>query len=113
MGGYGSWLLTAAYPQRFAAMISTSGSGFASLAPTTEQICKVSGTPIWAFHGAKDMISDPFASKSYVVTLQTQCEHVAEVKWTLYPDAGHGETYYRAYRDPEIYTWLLSHSLDE
>ncbi len=26
-----------------------------------------------------------------------------------YPDAGHFETYERAYRDPKSYNWVLSH----
>jgi hypothetical protein len=33
------------------------------------------------------------------------------VEWTAYPDAGHFETYERAYRDPALYDWMLSHTL--
>lgn len=112
MGGYGSWLMTAAYPERFAAMVSAAGTGYGNINPTIEQLCKVGRTPLWAFHGAKDVISDPVGAKTYMVQLQSECEDIEEVKWTLYPDEGHLGTYRRAYRDPELYTWLLQHSLD-
>jgi len=113
MGGYGSWLMSAVYPERFAAMVSTAGTGYGDLNPTIEQLCKVGKTPLWAFHGALDVISDPVGAKMYIVSLQTECEDIQEVKWTLYPDEGHLGTYQRAYRDPELYTWLLGQSLGE
>ncbi len=113
MGGYGSWLMAAAYPERFAAMVSTAGTGYGNINPTIEQVCKVGQTPLWAFHGALDVISDPIGAKMYMVQLQTECEGIEEVKWTLYADEGHLGTYQRAYRDPELYTWLLEHSLEE
>lgn len=113
MGGYGSWLMAAAYPERFAAMVSTAGTGYGNINPTIEQLCKVGRTPLWAFHGAQDVISDPIGAKIYIVQLQKECENTEEIKWTLYPDEGHLGTYQRAYRDPELYTWLLEHSLEE
>ena len=112
MGGYGSWLLTAAYGERFAAMVSTSGTGYGNVNPTIEQLCKVAKTPIWAFHGAMDVISDPVGAKMYITTLETECPNLIELKWTLYPDEGHLGTYQTAYRDPELYTWLLEHSVE-
>jgi predicted peptidase len=111
-GGYGSWYMASAYPNQFAAVISLSGSGFGNVLPQPEQLCQVAETPLWAIHGAQDLISDPFASKVFVTSLQAECDPV-EVKWTLYPDYGHFETYEKAYRDPELYQWLLEHSLEE
>jgi predicted peptidase len=113
MGGYGSWLLTAAYGERFAAMVSTSGTGYGNVNPTIEQLCKVAETPIWAFHGARDVISDPIGAKMYITTLESECDNLVELKWTLYPEDGHLGTYQKAYRDPELYAWLLEHSLDQ
>ena len=108
MGGYGSWWLATAYPDRFAAMVSVSGSGYRTpAAPEEEVVCKMRDLPVWAIHGARDMISDPMANKLQVLTLGA-CG--GEFEWTLYPDAGHGEAYARAYRDPALYTWLLEHS---
>jgi predicted peptidase len=107
MGGYGSWWLASAYPDRFAAMVSVSGSGFRSpVLPGPEVICKLKDLPVWAIHGAQDRISDPVANQLYAVALK-DCG--GEVEWTLYPDAGHGQTYARAYRDPAVYKWLLEH----
>jgi predicted peptidase len=108
MGGYGSWWLATAYPDRFAAMVSVSGSGYrTATAPAEEVVCKMRDLPVWAIHGERDMISDPTANKIQLLTLGA-CG--GEVEWTLYPDAGHGEAYARAYRDPALYAWLLEHS---
>lgn len=49
MGGYGTWLIAAKYPEIFAAAIPICGGGDPLLA---KQLTKV---PIWAFHGEKDM----------------------------------------------------------
>jgi predicted peptidase len=111
MGGYGSWWLATAYPDRFAAVISVSGSGYRTPVPPEEEtICKLRDTPLWAIHGDRDMISDPMANKMQVLALAA-CG--GEVEWTLYPDMGHGETYDHAYRDPDLYTWLLQHSREQ
>jgi len=108
MGGYGSWWLATAFPERFAAMVSVAGSGYRTPSPPdTEIVCQLQDLAVWAIHGARDMISDPMAVKIQVVTLAS-CG--GEVEWTLYPDSGHGETYARAYRDPALYEWLLDHS---
>mgnify|MGYP001617191474 FL=1 len=34
---------------------------------------------------------------------------LGEVQWTLYEDEGHIGTFERAYRDPQLYLWLLEH----
>jgi predicted peptidase len=108
MGGYGSWWLATAYPDKFAALASVSGSGYRTpIPPGPETICKLKDVPVWAIHGAQDMISDPLPNRMYVLSL-ADCG--GEVEWTLYPDAGHGETYARAYRDPALYDWFLQHT---
>lgn len=108
MGGYGSWFLATAYPDRFAAMASIAGSGYRTTSiPGPETLCQLKDIPVWVIHGAQDDISDPFVNKVYMLSL---AECGGEVEWTLYPDAGHGETYRRAYREPELYTWMLEHS---
>jgi predicted peptidase len=111
MGGYGSWWLATAYPDRFAAVISVSGSGYRTPVPPEEEtVCKLRDTPLWAIHGDRDMISDPTANKIQVLALAA-CG--GEVEWTLYSDMGHGETYEYAYRDPALYTWFLQHSREQ
>ncbi|HEY44440.1 MAG TPA: prolyl oligopeptidase family serine peptidase [Anaerolineae bacterium] len=109
MGGYGSWLLATAYPERFAAMVSVSGSGYrTNFIPAEETLCRLKDVPVWAIHGAQDMISALETSKLFVSALKITCG--GEVVWTQYEDLGHGGTYERAYRDPAIYAWMLEHS---
>ena len=110
-GGYGSWWLATAYPEKFAAVVSVAGSGYrTAMPPAQEVVCRLQDVPVWAIHGAQDLISEPMANKMQVLALSA-CG--GEVEWTLYPDAGHGEAYARAYRDPALYTWLLEHSLEQ
>jgi predicted peptidase len=109
MGGYGSWFLATAYPERFAAMVSVSGSGYrTNFIPEEETLCRLKNIPVWAIHGALDQISAPEASKLFTSALQVTCG--GEVKWTLYEDVGHGGAYQRAYRDPDLYAWMLERS---
>lgn len=105
MGGYGSWHMATAYPDRFAAMVSISGSGYqTAFIPDTNVLCRMEDLPVWAIHGAEDQISAPDASRTFTLALQTCNE---QARWTLYQDLGHFGAYERAYRDPELYQWLL------
>lgn len=109
MGGYGSWYLATAYPQYFAAVISISGSGYRTpFLPGEETLCRMQDIPVWAIHGALDAISAPEASELNTLALEAACQ--GEVRWTLYEDVGHFGAYERAYRDPELYNWMLDHA---
>ncbi|MBI3469587.1 MAG: prolyl oligopeptidase family serine peptidase, partial [Planctomycetes bacterium] len=48
MGGFGTWSLAAAYPERFAAIVPICGGGDPASAKRLKDL------PIWVFHGAKD-----------------------------------------------------------
>jgi predicted peptidase len=109
MGGYGSWFLATRYPDRFAAMVSISGSGYRTRElPPPETTCRLTAMPIWAIHGANDSIADAAAITSIVDAYQELCDD--PIEWTLYPDEGHFGAYERAYRDPALYDWLLDQS---
>ncbi len=109
MGGYGSWWLATAYPERFAAVVSISGSGYRTpLVAEQETLCRLAEVPIWAIHGALDRISEAGASQINALALEQQCS--GDVEWTLYEDEGHLGAYERAYRDPAVYEWMLEHS---
>jgi predicted peptidase len=109
MGGFGSWWLATAFPERFAAMVSISGSGYQTpIRPEAETLCRLADVPVWAIHGALDQISEAQASQINVVALEQECS--ADVKWTLYEDEGHLGTSERAYRDPALYEWMLEQS---
>ncbi len=109
MGGYGCWHLATHDPERFAAVVSISGSGYQTPStPKEETLCRLKDLPIWGIHGAQDSTADPMASQNALDALAQSCQ--GNVKWTLYEDVGHEGAYERAYRDPGLYAWMLQHS---
>lgn len=123
MGGYGTWEIGAAYPERFAALIPIC-SGLLPLKdmpelyvalpadakgndPYAEIARRVANTPIWIFHGDADQ-SVPV----------TEARHMAEAlkavnakfKYTEYPGVGHN-SWDNAYAEPDLFPWMLEQSL--
>jgi predicted peptidase len=101
MGGFGTWALAAAHPDRFAAIVPICGGGNRSDARRLKDL------PIWVFHGAKDKTVPPSRSESMVKALKAA--GAPEVRFTLYPEAGH-DSWTETYDNPEVYQWLLQHS---
>ncbi len=98
MGGFGTWGLAAAYPDKFAAIMPICGGGDA------HDAAKLKHLAIWVFHGAKDNVVLPNRSESMVKALK---DHGAgNVKFTLYPNAGH-DSWTETYNNPEVWDWLL------
>ncbi|MCI0640327.1 MAG: prolyl oligopeptidase family serine peptidase, partial [Gemmataceae bacterium] len=98
MGGFGTWSLAAAYPDKFAAIIPICGGGNPANAK------KIKDLPIWVFHGAKDTTVPPIRSETMVKALkEAGAEHV---KFTLYPNAAHN-SWTPTYSNPEVWDWLL------
>ena len=109
MGGYGSWWLATSYPEKYAAVVSISGSGYQStLLPDAEFTCRMADIPVWGIHGESDQISEYPINERLINEYATMCN--AEVLWTAYPETGHLGAYSRGYRDPAIYDWMLSQS---
>ena len=109
MGGYGSWHIASAFPERYAAMVSVSGSGFQTVSlPPADFACRLRQVPVWGIHGRQDLIAAYDPISAHVSAWERLCD--AEVKWTMLPEDGHFSTYQNAYRDPELYEWLLEHS---
>jgi predicted peptidase len=98
MGGYGTWALAAAHPEKFAAIAPICGGGNPADAK------KLAGLPIWVFHGAKDTTVPPQRSEEMVAALKVVG---ANPKFTVYPDAGH-DSWTATYDNPEFYSWLLA-----
>jgi predicted peptidase len=104
MGGYGTWALAAAYPDRFAALVPICGGG------NTADAKKLKDIPIWVFHGAKDNVVAPRNSESMVKALKSAgAEHV---KFTLYPNANH-DSWTETYNNTEMWDWLLQQKRGE
>ena len=102
MGGYGAWLLAGAYPRLFAAVVPICGGALPMLG-FPERIKILKDTPIWAFHGAKDNAVPLKNSQELVDVLK---KHNGNVRFTIYPDAGH-DSWTETYESPELYEWLL------
>jgi predicted peptidase len=97
MGGFGTWTLAAAHPEKFAAIVPICGGGATADAPRLKSL------PIWVFHGANDMTVPLKRSEEMVEAIKAAG---GEPKFTVYPDAGH-DSWTATYNNPELYRWLL------
>ena len=95
MGGFGTWYVAMARPDIFAAIAPMCGGGMAWNAG-------VLNMPIWAFHGADDVIVDPFHSDNMVEKLRELGKNVI---YTRMEGVGH-RVYTLACND-ELMQWLL------
>jgi len=100
MGGFGTWALASANPERFAAIAPICGGGEPFRARRLKDL------PIWVFHGAKDPTVPVKMSEDMVEALK---KAGADVKFTVYPEAGH-DSWTATYDNPELYTWFLEHT---
>jgi predicted peptidase len=98
MGGFGTWALAAAKPDRFAAIAPICGGANPS------QADRLLGIPIWAFHGAKDFVVPLASSQAIVDAIR---EKGGEPKFTVYPEAGH-DSWTETYADPALWDWLFA-----
>lgn len=108
MGGSGTWHWAMNNPERFAAIAPICGFGVELLYPENWE-SRLASVPIWAFHGAKDKVVKPVETRKLVRAARRAG---GEVTFTLYDNADHN-SWDVAYSNPELYRWLLSHSLAE
>lgn len=99
MGGYGTWNTAEKYPELFAAIAPICGGGDTAIA------WRLSHTPIWCFHGAKDNVVPLSQSQAMVNAARP---YSPSIKFTIYPEAGH-DSWVEAYNNDSLYQWLLSH----
>lgn len=103
MGGQGTWSLALTQPNRFAAIAPICGW------TDTWEVCKINHLPVWVFHGAKDNVV-PVSESQQMFDALKQCG-AENIKLTIYPEANH-DAWTETYNNPELYNWLLSHSLN-
>ena len=104
MGGFGTWDLASYSPERFAAIAPICGGGDA-----TKTVYTIGNkVPAWVFHGAKDSVVPVVRSTELVDGFK---KRGVDIKFTVYPEAGH-DSWSKTYDNPELYQWLLSHSIE-
>jgi predicted peptidase len=99
MGGFGTWRLAIEYPDRFAAIAPVCGKG------DTVRAARIAHLPVWVFHGAKD---ETVPIKESEVMVEAIKKAGGDVKFTVYPEAGH-DSWTETYNNPELYEWFLEH----
>jgi predicted peptidase len=100
MGGFGTWAVAIAAPDRCAAIAPICGGGDPSRVGVLRHL------PVWAFHGARDPIV-PLQRTVEMVEALRQCG--GNVRFTVYPEAGH-DAWTATYANPELYAWFLAHT---
>jgi predicted peptidase len=98
MGGRGSWEIAAKHRDLFAAVVAVCGVSWDIQADDLRSI------PAWAIVGDEDRLELVQGLRELVGSLGDQ------VRYTEYRGVGHN-SWDRAYSDPEVFRWLLSHSL--
>lgn len=108
MGGFGTWNLGLAQPERFAAIAPICGGGdpIALLLADQKKARAIKSLPVWVFHGAKDPVVKVEESQRMVDALKRAgCK---EVEFTIYPEAEH-DSWTETYNNPKLYDWFLAH----
>ncbi len=108
MGGYGTWSLGLAHPERFAAIVPICGGGdpLRVLLPDPQKQEALRSLAVWAFHGARDPVVRLSESERMVEALRRA--GVRDVELTVYPEAEH-DSWTETYANPKLYEWLLRH----
>lgn len=105
MGGFGAWEFALRYPTRFAAVVPIAGGYREGSRNVPENICNLKDIPIWVFHGGGDTTVPSFHSEILVEALQA-CG--SDVRYTLYADTEHEDSFLQAYAEPELFPWLFA-----
>jgi predicted peptidase len=106
MGGFGTWHLSRAYPDRFAASAPICG-GLPWHLNAEKSALLLKNMPIWVFHGEKDPVVSVDMSIEMVTALKAAGN---DVQFTVYPDLEH-DSWTVTYDNSELYEWFLSHKL--
>jgi len=99
MGGFGTWSIAAAMPDRWAAIVPICGGG------NPKDAEKIKDIPCWCFHGDADNAVPVKRSQDMIAALK---EAGGKPKYTEYPKVGHN-SWDMAYGDDKLYPWMLEH----
>jgi predicted peptidase len=122
MGGYGSWAMASANPNKFAAIAVICGGvrvpqrvaeqlklpATQGEDPYTPVAQKIGKTPVWIFHGAVDAVVPVAESRKMNEALKASG---GNVKYTEYEGVNHN-SWEKAYAEADFFTWLLAQKLE-
>ncbi|HBE78502.1 MAG TPA: phospholipase [Firmicutes bacterium] len=97
-GGSGVWDLLARYPRLFAAAVPFSGSG------DDKKAYLMVKTPIWAFHGGRDILVNPNTTRMMIQAIR---KAGGDPRYTEYPNLFHN-TWNKTFHDPAFFQWLFA-----
>lgn len=108
MGGFGSWNLGLAHPERFAAIAPVCGGGdpLVLLLGDPNKREALRSLPVWAFHGARDQVVRLDESERMVNAMRRIGAN--NVQLTVYPEAEH-DSWTETYDNPKLYEWFMEH----
>lgn len=101
-GGHGLYEALKRAPWLFASAIAMSAidDGFINNQGVAGSISHI---PLWIFQGGKDVNPYPTKTMRYIQQFRNAG---ASVRYTLYPEIGHG-TWNKAFNEPDFFTWML------
>ena len=101
-GGFGTWHLAAAYPNRWAAIAPICGGANPDLADKLAQV----QMPVWIFQGGRDLLIKP----QWIYDMANALEKAGHptVRFTVHEDLGHN-AWTRVYAGEDLYQWFLMH----
>jgi len=100
MGGYGTWSVATATPNRWSAVVPLAGGG------DPETVAALKAVPVWAFHGGQDGAIRASESQRMVKALR---KADGRVTYTEVSQAGH-DVWKTAYDNDALYEWMLDPS---
>lgn len=98
MGGYGTWSLAAAHPNRWAAIVPICGGG------DPKDAEKIKHIPCWAWHGDQDKAVSVEKSREMIAALKAVG---GNPKYTELAGVGH-LSWDAAYATNDLYVWLFA-----
>jgi predicted peptidase len=98
MGGFGTLAIISEYPQMFAAGVPLCGGG------DQAKVSRLTNTPIWAFHGAKDESVPVERSRAIVAAIRNAG---GQARYTEYADADH-LVWSKVVQETELLPWLFA-----
>lgn len=106
MGGFGTWNLAMAYPERFAAIAPICGGGdpYPPYGYDEQRAQALKTLPIRTFHGANDPVVKIEETERMVRILR---HFGCNIEFTIYPHAEH-DCWTQTYENPKLFEWFLT-----